>query len=211
MALIAAGLINPEGGNPALASESGSIIPIRTMSEQGFTSGYTLMQSMIFAIDQGARVINMSWGSETDSVFFNDAITYARERGAVAVAAAGNTPTGKPLYPAANPNVIAVAALGPDGNLWDQSNFGPFITLAAPSFANMPIGYNAPPGTYGGTSIAAAYTARVIARYFALHPTATPAEAIQSLKNALTQPANGTLHPEIRRLDSTAVTGYLKQ
>ncbi len=211
MALIAAGAISPEGGNLALESLSDSIIPIRTMDEKGITSGYTLMKSMIFAIEQGARVINMSWGSETDSAFFSDAISYARQRGAVAVAAAGNAPTSKPLYPAANPNVVAVAALGPDGELWNQSNYGPFVTLAAPSYATMPIGYKGPPGTYVGTSIAAAYTARVINRYFYLHPTATPAEAINALKNALTQPASGTAHPEIRRLDSAAVTGYLKQ
>ncbi len=210
MALIAAGAISPEGGNSSLAPQSGSIIPIRTMDEKGITSGFTLMQSMIFAIDQGARVINMSWGSEGDSGFFHDAISYVRQHGAVPIAAAGNEPTDRPLYPAAMPDVLAVAALGPDGTLWDQSNYGSFVKLAAPGFATMPVGYKGPPGTYCGTSIAAAYTARVVARYFSTHPTATASEAINALNQALTHPTNGVSHPEISRLDSTAVSGYLK-
>jgi subtilisin family serine protease len=210
MALIAAGAIQPEGGNSALDAQYGSIIPIRTMSEKGITSGFTLMQSMIFALDKGARVINMSWGSETDSGFFNDAISYARQRGAVLVAAAGNEPTGRPIYPAAIPEVVAVAALGTDGAFWDQSNFGSFVKLAAPGVANMPVGYKGPPGTYGGTSIAAAYTARVIAQYFAAHPNATANEAISSLNQALTRPTDKAAHPKIFRLDSAAVSGYLK-
>lgn len=210
MALIAAGAISPEGIDLPLDSQSGSIIPIRAMDEKGITSGFTLMQSMIFALAQGARVINMSWGSETDSGFFTDAVTYARQRGAVLVAAAGNEPTNRPLYPAAIPDVLAVAALGPDGDLWDQSNYGHFVKLAAPGFANLPVGYKGPPGTYGGTSIAAAYTARVIARYFATHPAASAAEAVQSLTQALTHPAADVTHPEIPRLDTAAVSGYIK-
>lgn len=210
MALIAAGAINPEGGDSSFDSQTGSIIPIRTMDETGKTSGFTLMQSMIFALNQGARVINMSWGSETDSGFFNDAVTYAKQRGAIPVVAAGNKPTNQPTYPAASPEVLAVAALGPDGSFWDQSNYASFVQLAAPGFATMPIGYEGPPGLYGGTSIAAAYTSRVISRYFAIHPTATANEAIHSLTQSLSRPASGASHPEIPRLDSAAVSRYLK-
>ena len=210
MALIAAGAINPQGGYPALDSEAGSIIPIRTMTENGLTSSFTLMQSMVFALEQGARVINMSWGSETDSGFFNQAIAYARQRGAVPVAAAGNEPTNRPLYPAASPDVLAVGALGADGALWDHSNFGSFISLAAPGLADFPVGYKGPPGAYAGTSIAAAYTARVLARYFALHPAATANEAVSALKQALSPPASGAAHADIPRLDAAAVSRYLK-
>jgi hypothetical protein len=74
----------------------------------------------------------------------------------------------------------------------------------------MPVGYKGPPGTYGGTSIAAAYTARVIAQYFAAHPNATANEAISSLNQALTRPTDKAAHPKIFRLDSAAVSGYLK-
>lgn len=208
MAYIAAGAVSPTGTDPASLAAA-PIISIRTMDNQGITSSFSLMQSMVFSLEHGARVISMSWGSENNSQFFNDAILYAQKQGAVMVAAAGNEPTGRPLYPAALPNVVAVAALTPDGNIWDQSNYGSFITLAAPGFANLPVGYKGPPGPYGGTSIAAAYTSRAIAQYFAAHPQATATEAIQALHKVLSPAPQGTLHPEIPRLTPVTLKNYL--
>lgn len=210
MAFIASGAVSPEGGMSLLSSQTGAIIPIRAMDNNGITSSFTLMQGMIFALDQGARVINMSWGSETDSGFFNDAVAYARQRGAVLVAAAGNEPTGRPIYPAANPSVVAVAALDPAGTLWDQSNYASFIKLAAPGFANLPIGYQGAPGGYGGTSIAAAYTARIISQYFTAHPDATAEEALYALSRTLSPPPDGSARSGIPKLDATAVSAFLK-
>lgn len=208
MALIAGGAVAPLGTTASGAAVS--VIPVRAMDDQGISSGFSLMQGMVFALDNGARVINMSWGSETDSGFMNAAIAYAREHGAVLVAAAGNEPTGRPWYPAALPGVVAVAALDPTGNVWDHSNYGSFVTLAAPGFAGMPVGYKGPPGLYGGTSISAAYTARAIAQYFVANPTATAADAVAALGKAVTLSAAGVAHPEIPRLDTTAVNAYLK-
>lgn len=207
MAFLASGSITPAGA-PA-AEGPISIIPIRTIDDGGLISGFTLMKSMIFAAGNGARVISMSWGSNGDSALFRNAIAYARQQGAVLVAAAGNEPTGLPMYPAALPDVIAVAALTPDQKMWDQSNYGTFVELAAPGFANMPVGHKGPPGVYGGTSIAAAYTAHVIARYLATHPKATGTDAMTALQKALSQPASGSIHPEIPRLDSRAVKSLL--
>jgi hypothetical protein len=212
MAFIAAGAVNPAGMESSTPTPV-PIIPIRTMDAQGVTSGFSLMQSMVFSLDRGARVISMSWGSETDSGFLNDAIAYARQQGAVLVAAAGNEPTGRPFYPAALPDVIAVAALTPDGNIWDQSNYGAFVKFAAPGFASMPVGFKGPPGMYGGSSIAAAYTAHVIAQYLAAHPKADAATALAALTKTLTRPTDvsGSIHPEIPRFDKAAISAFLKQ
>lgn len=210
MAYIASGAVTPTG--VAADSSSVPIIPIRTMDEQGISSSFSLMQSMVFALDHGARVISMSWGSENNSGFFNDAIAYARQQGAVLVAAAGNEPTGHPLYPAALPDVVAVAALAPDGNMWDQSNYGSFVKFAAPGFASLPVGYKGDPGMYGGTSIAAAYTARAISEYFVAHPKADAADAIAALTKSLSPAtgASGVIHAEIPRFDNAAISAYLK-
>jgi len=211
MAFIAAGAVNP-AGTDSLSPASAPIIPIRTMDDQGMTSGFSLMQSMIFSLEHGARVISMSWGSENDSGFFNDAIAYARKQGVILVAAAGNEPTGRPFYPAALPDVIAVAALTPDGNVWNQSNYGSFIKFAAPGFATLPVGYKGPPGQYGGSSIAAAYTANVIAQYLSAHPNADATEATLALTKTLgsTPPSAETIHPEIPRFNAAAIGVYLK-
>lgn len=210
MAFIAAGVVPPLGTEGSDAAVP--IIPIRTMNDQGITSGFALMQSIVFALDNGARVISMSWGTESDTGFFNDTLAYARQRGAVLVAAAGNEPTGRPLYPASHPDVISVAALQPDGTLWPQSNFGPTVRLAAPGFADLPVGYRGPPGRYGGTSISAAYTAQTLSRYFSAHPGATASDAVTALMKSLTStPGPGGTGPAgIPRLDAAAQSAFLK-
>jgi hypothetical protein len=213
MALIASGATRPEGLEGGGESETGvPIVPIRAFDDNGYASEFALMQSMAFALDHGARVISMSWGSETASGFLAEAVAYAGQRGAVLVAAAGNEPTGRPLYPAAYSNVVAVAALDADGRVWSSSNYGSFVTLAAPGYATFPVGYKGPAGEYAGTSVATAFTANALGRYFALHPDADAREAVGALAGSLTRPTpgDGVAHPEIGRLDSRALANLLK-
>lgn len=210
MALLASGASVPVGAGAGEGFDGVPIIPIRAFDDNGYASSFALMRSMMFAIDNGARVISMSWGSSVDSAFLDEAIAYANQRGAVLVAAAGNEPTGQPMYPAACSNVIAVAALSANGTFWAQSNYGSFVSLAAPGFASFPVGYKGPPGMYAGTSVSTAYTANLMARYFAKHPDATASQATVALTQALTHPASTAAHSDIGQLDSQAAATFLK-
>jgi hypothetical protein len=98
------------------------------------------------------------------------------------LASAGNEPTGKPYYPAAYSSVIGVGALGPDGQRWEKSNYGEFVTLAAPGFATLPVGYEGDPGTYAGTSISTAYAANRMASYLSENPEASVEEILRSFR-----------------------------
>ena len=162
MALIAAGVVNPVGVKTDTVAGS-PVVVIRVIGDNGFTSNYTLIRGIDYAIQEEARVISLSWGSETASSILETAIDYATEKGLILVAAAGNVPTGKPVYPAAYEKVIGVGALTPDGKPWNQSNYGDFVALYAPGLADLPVGYQGDPGTYAGTSIATAYTAHLVA------------------------------------------------
>lgn len=182
MALIAAGVLAPDG---ALLDESVPHVPIaaiRTLDDYGRTTSFTLMRAIEHALKNGARVINMSWGSPVASEFLEAAVRNAASRGAVIVAAAGNEPTGKPVYPAAYPNVVAVSGATSDGQLWSKSNTGLFVSFSAPAFATFPVGYKGPPGTYTGTSIASAFVAFALAQYFDQHPNASAQDAVEALK-----------------------------
>ncbi|MFH0879783.1 MAG: S8 family serine peptidase [Lentisphaerota bacterium] len=185
MAMIAAGAVDP-GGLSGEAGESVPVVAIRAFDDNGNASYYGLMSSIDYAVQQKARVINLSWGSDTDSAFLSAAVAYAQAKGLIVVAAAGNEATGKAVYPAAYPGVVAVAALGADGNTWKNSNYGNFVTLAAPGLASFPVGHNGPPGSYAGTSISSAYTARALSLYLSQHPGATGPQAIKALEQALT-------------------------
>lgn len=183
MALIASGAVSPQKGTDALAVP---LVAIRAFDDNGKASNFGLMQSMAYALKNGARVINMSWGTEVKSDFLATAVAYAQSKGAILVAAAGNEPTQAAMYPAAYRGVIAVSALNASGGLWKSSNYGNFITVSAPGYATFPVGYKGAPGAYEGTSISSAYVSRALALYLAKHPKTTASEAVQALKNSLT-------------------------
>ena len=182
MALLASGVLSADGLSPA--GDVLPLVPVRAFDEEGKTSNFAIFQALAYAAEAGAKVINMSWGSETDSEFMRTAMQVAAARGLTLVAAAGNSPTGKPMYPAAYPDVIAVAAVTSDGSPWNQSNHGGFVDLAAPATATFPS------GSFVGTSISSATVAGALARYLNQNPGATAAEALNALHQALS-PAPG--------------------
>ena len=108
---------------------------------------------------------------------------HANSRGLIIVASVGNDPTGSPVYPAAYGSVIGVGALNPNGKPWEKSNYGDFVTLYAPGFASLPIGYRGDAGIYEGTSISAAFVANILANYLMRNPGATLNEILSALRN----------------------------
>jgi len=144
------------------------------------------MRSLDYALEKGARVVNMSWGSEAKSAFLASSVAYEQQKGMVLVSSAGNEPTGQPLYPASYQGVISVSATIANGEMWSSSNYGDDVFLAAPGTASFPVGHDGPPGSYAGTSISSAYVSRALAQYFALHPNATRSDAINALRSSLT-------------------------
>ncbi|MBW2144515.1 MAG: S8 family serine peptidase [Deltaproteobacteria bacterium] len=182
MALIAAGVIQPYGVSE-ISETTSPIIPIRTFDDNGFTSNFSIMRGIEFALENGARVMSLSWGAETGSEFLENALEYAGSKGLFIVASAGNEPTGKPVYPAAYPSVIGIGALAPDGKPWEKSNYGDFVTLKAPGFATLPVGYNGDPGIYAGTSISAAFVARFISDYVSRNPETTVKDVQSALRS----------------------------
>ncbi len=175
MAYIATGMVTPYG-SAATSETFVPIIPIRTFDDNGFTTDQKIWDAINFALAKNARVLSLSWGSETRSGFMEKAFAYAADKGLIMVASAGNDPTGRPVYPAAYASVIGVGALEPHGKAWENSNYGNFVALYAPGFANLPVGHKGDPGLYAGTSIAAAFVANAIAGYLSANPAATPQE-----------------------------------
>ncbi len=155
-ALVAAGVITPEG---AEAMETGvPVLAIKTFDENGMTSSDTIMRALQFAANSGVEIVNMSWGSDVDSDFMEAAMNFAAQNGMTLFAAAGNEPTGEPIYPAGYSSVIAVGGLNGDGSQWENSNFGSFVDVFGPAKASFD------GKSYAGTSIASPYTAGRAAR-----------------------------------------------
>lgn len=182
MALIAAGRMQPTGVGAAATAAAVPVVAVRAFDDNGFTSSRVLLRGIDYALSAGARVMSLSWGSETRSEFVERALHRARRQGALVVASAGNENTGRPIYPAAYDAVVGVDSLAPNGEPWPRSNTGHFVTVMAPGFASLPVGRQGEAaGTYAGTSIAAAYTARRLAEALGRNPEAKADEILVEL------------------------------
>lgn len=92
-------------------------------------------EAIAYAAENGADVINCSWGSSAFSQAAQDVITYAQSLGAIIVAAAGNSNNQIPLYPASYKGVISTAALDNSGVKYSSSSYGASVDVGAPSIA----------------------------------------------------------------------------
>ncbi len=143
-----------------------SLINAKALSDNG--SGYYswIADCITWSADQGASVINMSLGGTDSSRMLEDAVNYARGKGVVVVAAAGNSNSNGFFYPAAYSQVISVAATDDNDGKASFSNFGNWVDVAAPGvsvFSTLPMHTNyfktKNYGYLSGTSMAAPHVA----------------------------------------------------
>lgn len=108
------------------------IMPLRVLNAQGFGQVSDIADSVRFAADNGAHVINMSLGGPLPSLVLKRAIDYAHKKGVTIVAAAGNSGKRAPSYPASYNHVISVAATQFDQQTTFYSQWGKSVDIAAP-------------------------------------------------------------------------------
>ncbi len=137
-------------------------------------TSYQLLKGLEWAIDKRVRIINMSFAGPRD-LMMERLLQKAFDQGTVLIAAAGNAgPKSTPLYPAADPNVIAVSATDHADRPFRMANRGRYIAVAAPG---VDVLVPAPNGHYQlttGTSVAAAHVSGVAALLLERLPTLTP-------------------------------------
>jgi thermitase len=128
---IVAAAINDGSGMAGLCPAC-RIMPVKVLNAHSMGTWSNLAQGILFAADNGARVINLSLGSALPSQTLQAAIRYAQDQGALVVAAAGNHASAAAYYPAALDGVIAVAATNAHDQRWERSAYGHNISLVAP-------------------------------------------------------------------------------
>ncbi|MYA56866.1 S8 family serine peptidase [Candidatus Poribacteria bacterium] len=152
------------------------LMPLRAGFKYGggaYLQNDDLAAAIVYAADNGAGVINMSWGDTVRAFIIEDAVEYAHHRGCVLVGAAGNSATIGSYYPAALKSVISVAGLGQEKQLYDGSNFGATINIAAPGEEILSTALKGEYGKRDGTSMAAAHVSGVAALVLSANPNAT--------------------------------------
>lgn len=107
------------------------ILPIKVLGKFGGGRSEWVAAGIDEAVDQGAKVINLSLGGANSKIIKN-AIKKALAQDVIVVAAAGNAGKRKVSCPANTKGVIAVSATGPDDELSPYSNYGKQISISAP-------------------------------------------------------------------------------
>ncbi len=139
------------------------IMPLRAFNDDGSADLFILSKAIRYATDHGAQVINMSFGTLDKSKAIQNSVDYAKSKGVILVAAAGNNNTSAVQYPAAFSGVFTAAAT----DLFDKkasfSNYGSYVFVDAPGvniISTFPQGYYA---MVSGTSFSSPELAATVA------------------------------------------------
>ncbi len=176
-----AGITVAEGKVRGIAPHA-RLLPIRAFQahpqrpREGMSTSDTLVRALDIAVRRRAQVINLSFGGPRDKLL-PLLVDHAIRAGITVVAAAGNGgPSGRPVYPAALENVIAVTATDHEDRLYPAATRGDYIAVAAPG---VDVFTTAPEDRYeyvSGTSMAAAHVTGVVALLLEKQPGLSPRE-----------------------------------
>jgi subtilisin family serine protease len=161
------------------------VMPVKVLDSTGSGDDTRIAAGIVWAADHGARVINLSLGGPGSSPELTAALAYATSKGAVVVAAAGNSGSTTPFFPAADTNTLSVAATTSADRAYPWSNYGSWVDVAAPGCNIAPVrggGY----GRFCGTSSATPLVAGLAALALAEQPGATPATVRAAIERGAT-------------------------
>lgn len=178
------------------------IMPVKVrMGADSLGGENDLPLAIRFAVDHGAKVINMSLlGEYRLNSDTRQAVAYAVSKDVVLVAGVGNDGAKQVGYPAAFPGVVAVGAVDSAGSAWERSNSGPENTLVAPGVkifratAKSATSY----GMADGTSDSTAYVSATAALIRSKYPNLSAGQVINRMITTATRPADGSKVPSER-------------
>lgn len=179
---IIAAVANNKRGVAGLAPKA-AVMPVRVLDRSGTGATDDVARGVTWAAGRGAKVINLSLSSDVSDPALEKAITYAQQKGAVVVAAAGNAGTQQRCgllilncgpaiqYPAAYSGVIGVGSIDASGARSSFSSVGSWVDVAAPGgsiLSTVPRGNSlgcdsSQYCTISGTSMAAPYVSATAA------------------------------------------------
>jgi thermitase len=155
------------------------IMAVKVLGSDGTGGLDVVANGITYAVNEGAKVINLSLGGSLGTSTLQSAVDYAWNNGVLVVAAAGNNGSDQRFYPAAYPNAIAVAATNSQDYRSCFSNYGnfsdPFVDVSAPgesNYSTIPLDANGnhPYASFSGTSMASPHVTGLAGLLFAQDP-----------------------------------------
>jgi len=188
------GMIGDNGIGGAGINWGATILPVKADDASCVLSVANVSKGIIWAADNGAKIINLSLGTTADSATLKSAVDYAYNKGCALFAATGNASLGSIDYPARYTNVMAVGSSNNGTSRVVTSNYGPNINIVATG------GYNTTmaSGTYGsvsGTSFATPQVASLASMIWALNPGLSNEQVYRLIEQGA-KPINGGYNQE---------------
>ena len=169
------------------------LMPVRVLDSAGQGTLLSVLQGLDFAVTHKAQVINMSFGTPQYSPDLADALAAAADAGVILVASAGNEDANERDYPAADPNVLAVASVEAGNVKSSYSDFGSHIAVVAPGSGIRSTYWDGGYADWSGTSFAAPFVAAEAALVHSTLP-ALRADQIGERVRGTAQSVNGSNH-----------------
>jgi subtilisin family serine protease len=162
------------------------LMPVKTTrnDQRGSNGPYIIYgyEGIVYAADNGAKVINCSWGGSGFSMLGQETIDYALSQGSLVVAASGNSNSSGSHYPSSYKGVLSVASTTSTDTKSSFSNFGYDIDVSAPGSSIYNTWQNDTYATLSGTSMASPLTAGLAALVFAHFPSYNAAQVGEQIR-----------------------------
>ncbi len=146
------------------------VMALRAGTASGYLEEDDVAEAIIYAVQNGCKIINMSFGDVVFSYLLKEAVDYGYQNGVLFVASAGNSGNNTLQYPASYDETISVGATDINNNLASFSSFGSKIDLVAPGQDILSTSRDASYGNYNGTSFSAPIVSGVLALLWSQHP-----------------------------------------
>jgi len=159
------------------------IMPLVVLDSSNWATYSNISSAIIYAVNNGAKVINISIGGTSFSSTLDSAVNYAWDNGALVFASAANYNVSTPYYPAACANAVAVAATDSADNKASFSNYGDWITLSAPGVSILTTTNGGGYGYWNGTSFSSPISAGLAALIWSVNPQLTHQQVLDILKS----------------------------
>jgi subtilisin family serine protease len=160
------------------------IMNLRAGTATGYLEEDDVARAVLYAIENGARIINMSFGDTALSRFLRDIIKYAHGQGVVIVSSAGNSATDEVHFPSGLVETIAVGASTETDGLAGFSSFGNTIDLVAPGTNIISTAIGGKYNSVNGTSFSAPIVSAVSALILSQNPQLGPGQVRNILKTS---------------------------
>ena len=191
-----AGVIGAVGNNgigTAGINWDAQLMPVKVDNAAGVILVSYVADGIRWAANNGARILNLSLGTATNTLAIRNAVNHAFNMGAIIVAATGNggqTSSTAVSFPAALPNVIGVGGTQNGTHRVEWSSYGTGINVVAPSFWHTTTntgGY----ATVHGTSISTPIVSGIVSLIWEIFPAATQTQIFDLIQNNTRQLMGG--------------------